>query len=183
METAQADEARLEIESFMHWLLDFLEALKEDLRQPLLLDSAMRAHLRDAWPSFRRDFDDSGWVGRIKDVSEDDLARHGLYGAQLTLKLFAVRYLLECFYRLRDQRLADPEGQRWQARVDAPARSAAATAVANAPSLPERIRSVRDALKRLIEGIDVFLESVVAAANLNGAVVEIKKLFGLAVEA
>ena len=183
MDTAQADEARLEIESFMRWLLDFLEALKEDLREPLLLDNALRVHLRDAWPVFREDFDDSGWVGRVKDLSEENLTRHGLYGAQLTLKLFAVRYLLECFYRLRDQRLADPEGQRWQARVDAPARSAAAAAVPSAPSLPERIKSVRDALKRLIEGIDVFLESVVAAANLNGAVVEIKKLFGLAVEA
>ena len=179
MEIQEARDAREEMESFVEWMLQFFDALLKEARNGPLFNPFVVEGLRSAWPEFVRDFSSSRWQGRLRDLPENRLEEHGLYGEQLALKLWLIRYWLERFYRAHGRLVAYPELALWTRKVEAPARNAAASSL---PASGGSVGGVKDAFKKLIEGIDIFLESLTAASGMNGAVVEIKKLFGMAVD-
>jgi hypothetical protein len=180
----QARDAREDIEQFLTWLLAFFDSL---LRHPSLgtrdgplFDPAIFGQLQEAWPEFREDFNGSKWQGKVNDTSSTALEAHGLYGRQLALKLWAIRYLLARFVRdIGEQQasgLAAPAG--W----DEPVRASALASASSAVSHEGRLDKIKAAFKKLIEGVDIFLESVFTATGINGSVVEIKKMFGLSID-
>jgi hypothetical protein len=179
METQEARDAREEMESFVEWLLQFFDALLKEARNGPLFNPFVVEGLTSAWPEFLEDFSSSRWQELVRDIPENRLEEHGLYGQQLWLKLWLIRYWLERFYRAQGKATAYPESAVWTRKVEAPARNAAAS---SAPASGRSVGSIKDAFKKLIEGIDIFLESLTTASGMNGAIVEIKKLFGMAVD-
>jgi hypothetical protein len=135
--------------------------------------------IRDAWPAFHTDFSDSGWRKTVQGAEAAPLEAHGLYGTQLALKLWLVHYLLERFL------LSVPHASK-QLNIERGFGStvqASATQQANADhdrrAASEKPKGL---LKRLIEAIDIPLDSIIAALGLNGSVTEIKKVFGASVD-
>jgi hypothetical protein len=127
MDIQEVRDAREEMESFVEWLLQFFDALLKEARHGPLFNPFVAERLRSAWPEFLADFSDSGWQGRIRDIPEYHLEEHGLYGQQLALKLWLIRYWLERFYRAQGKATAHPALAVWTRKVEAPARNAAAS--------------------------------------------------------
>lgn len=172
----QIEPARADILAFVAWVLDLLERLREGDRietddGPLLEPNAMMV-FRDAWPNFKDDFGGSGWQARVSDAKPAALQDHGLYGPQLATKLWMVSYLFQRFLATL------PENGRQQLGAAPSWRPAA-----QAPEVRARPQDrPRGLLKRLIEAIDVPLDSIVAALGLNGSVTEVKKLLGVSID-
>lgn len=133
-----------------------------------LLDEGALSMYRHAWSHFKEDFQRSGWEEKVNDATPTKLQEHGLYGAQLQAKLGMVSYLLERF-------LATLPTENQQHLRTPPERSLLASAPGG-PSKPQGL------LKRLIEAIDILLDSSIAALGLNGPVTEVKKLLGVAID-
>ena len=183
MQAAELDQARQEIEAFVTWVLLFLEKLKEsgDIVTddgPLLLPLA-RGMIRDAWPAFHADFSHSGWRQTIQGAEPRSLQAHGLYGTQLALKLWLVHYLLERFL------LSLPHA-RSQLRVEQQFGHSVQASATQQANLDHDQRAASEKpkglLKRLIEAIDIPLDSIISALGLDGSVTEIKKVFGASVD-
>jgi hypothetical protein len=180
----QARDAREDIEQFVKWLLDFFDSL---LRQPQigtgdgpLFDRSIFGQLQESWPEFGADFERSQWQERVRRAPSAALEAHGLYGRQLDLKLFAIRYLLARF--LRDIGEQQASGLAVPTQWDEQVRPEALASASAAVSHEGRIDKIKAAFKKLIEGVDIFLESVFSATGINGSVVEIKKMFGLSID-
>lgn len=175
IDSQQLKPARDDIRAFIEWVLVFLERLQSGnvrTADGLLFDDMALMVYRDAWPGFRQDFRDSGWEDLVRNAEPDKLQAHGLYGPQLAVKLWMVSALLQRFLASLPeedrQRLAVPI--RWNANAQAP------QAVARAGDKPKGL------LKRLIEAIDIPLDSIVAALGLNGSITEVKKLLGVSID-
>lgn len=134
----------------------------------LLFDEGALSVYRHAWSDFKKDFQRSEWKEKVKQADATKLQEHGLYGAQLQAKLGMVSYLLERF-------LATPPTENQQHLKTPPEWSLPALAPGG-PSKPQGL------LKRLIEAIDILLDSIIAALGLNGSVTEVKKLLGVAID-
>lgn len=131
----------------------------------------------------------------VRQVSIDDLElatrrgeinrlwSHGLYGPQLRAKLFAVHFLVSDL----NQRLEISRSNL--------------SSIDPIPNFPERIQDVLNInsgqknisnykskffvgkfLKRIIEAVDIPLDSILAALNLDGAIMETKKLLGVSID-
>lgn len=172
----QIDPARADILAFVAWVLDFLERLRQgdhiETDDGPLLDPNAMGVFRDAWPYFSEDFGGSGWQAQVWAAAPAALQGHGLYGQQLATKLWMVSYLLQRFLATL------PENGRQQLDV-APSWNPAAQAPAVRARPQDRPRGL---LKRLIEAIDIPLDSIVAALGLNGSVTEVKKLLGVSID-
>lgn len=172
----QIEPARADILAFVAWVLQLLERLREGDRietgdGPLLDPDAMMV-FRDAWPNFKDDFDGSGWKAKVSNAEPAALQDHGLYGPQLATKLWMVSYLFRRFLATL------PDNSRQPLDV-APSWSRAA----QAPEVQTRPHDrPRGLLKRLIEAIDIPLDSIVAALGLNGSITEVKKLLGVSID-
>ena len=183
MQAAEHDQARQELEAFVAWVLLFLERLKDsgDIvtdEGPLLLPLA-RGMIRDAWPAFHADFSDSGWRQTLREAQAQPLQSHGLYGTQLALKLWLVHYLLERFL------LSVPDASRLLGVERQFGRTVQASAFEQAYADHGRraaSEKPKGLLKRLIEAIDIPLDSIISALGLDGSVTEIKKVFGASVD-
>lgn len=183
IQTTELDQAKQDIGAFVAWVLLFLERLKESgdivTDEGPLLQPFARGMIRDAWPAFATDFSDSGWRKTIQNAEADPLQAHGLYGTQLALKLWLVHYLLERF-------LFSVPHARKQLSVELLfGRTVQASASQQANADHDRrgaIEKPKGLLKRLIDAIDIPLDSIIAALGLNGSVTEIKKVFGASVD-
>lgn len=145
---------------------------------PLLLPLA-RSMIRDAWPAFHTDFSDSGWRKTVQGAQAAPLEALGLYGTQLALKLWLVHYLLERFL------LSVPDARKQLSVELVFGRTVQASANQQANINHDRrgaSEKPKGLLKRLIETIDIPLDSIIAALGLNGSVTEIKKVFGASVD-
>ncbi|GLS13815.1 hypothetical protein [Hydrogenophaga electricum] len=138
-----------------------------------LLDEGALSMYRHAWSHFKEDFQRSGWEEKVNDATPTKLQEHGLYGAQLQAKLGMVSYLLERF-------LATLPTENQQHLRTPPERSLLASAPEAAPRKEDD--KPQGLLKRLIEAIDILLDSSIAALGLNGSVTEVKKLLGVAID-
>jgi hypothetical protein len=179
--------ARKDLALFVDWILEFLDKLKDlESGDGLLFDPPLRGQIRDAWPAFRRDFSDSGWRFTVLNAEAAQLQAHGLYGPQLLLKFWLVRYLLERFL------LSLPEAYRQQLSVDMAWGGTSLQGAVDAAETVHRqpygaagqvgaAEKPKGLLKKLIEAIDVPLDSLIAALGLDGSVTEIKKVFGLSI--
>lgn len=184
----ELEPARQDLVRFVDWILKFLEKLKDlEAEDGLLFDPSLLGRLRDAWPAFLQDFTESGWRSKVLDAEAEPLQAHGLYGPQLHFKLWLVRYLLVRFL------LSLPEAQRRQLGMETtwggPSLQSAEVAAAEfhrqrsgASSQAGPTEKPKGLLKKLIEAIDVPLESLIAALGLDGSVTEIKKVFGLSID-
>jgi hypothetical protein len=183
MRTAELDQSRQEIEAFVAWVLLFLERLKEsgDIvtdEGPLLLPFA-RGLIRDAWPDFQADFSESGWQQTVRDAEAGPVQAHGLYGTQLALKWWMVHYLLERFLLSVPHTSEQLNVERRFGRAVQASASQQAQTDHNSRAASEKPKGL---LKRLIEAIDIPLDSIIAALGLSGSVTEIKKVFGASVD-
>ncbi|MFM2398114.1 MAG: hypothetical protein RL341_271 [Pseudomonadota bacterium] len=183
-ETELAD-AKKRMQGFIVWLLRFLQNLiyepyyrDADGRMQPLLDEALRSRMQSAWVEFARDFEASSYRTQIDQANPEYIIAHGLYGAQLNTKLWMICFLLE---RLsQDARLQYPPGAT--ALPLAPADVQAAQAAARRAAPKRKPGAVKRAFQNWFKGVDVFLDSVIAATGMDGAIKEIKELFGLAVD-
>jgi hypothetical protein len=175
IDSQQLKPAQEDIRAFIDWVLDFLERLQSGnvrTADGLLFDANALMVYRDAWPGFEEDFQSSGWRDRVGNAEPAQLQAHGLYGSQLWVKLWMVSYLLQRFLAT----LPEEERQRlsvlprWNSRALAPQ-------VASHPG-----DKPKGLLKRLIETIDIPLDSIVAALGLNGSITEVKKLLGVSID-
>lgn len=172
----QIEPARADILAFVAWVLELLERLREgdhiETDDGPLLDRNAMMVFRDAWPDFQADFGGSGWQARVSAAEPAALQAHGLYGPQLATKLWMVSYLFQRFLATL------PENGR-QRLGAAPSWRLAA----QAPEVQARPHDrPKGLLKRLIEVIDIPLDSIIAALGLNGSVTEAKKLLGVSID-
>ncbi len=188
LEAKDLEPARKELLHFLDWLLVFLEKLKEvDKGDAILFDQPSLGQLRDAWPSFQRDFSESNWTSKVNHAGAAPLQAHGLYGQQLQLKLWLVRYLLERLLlslpdRYREHLTVDikwGDSSRQSAVDQANAVQRQRSETGSPPGGAEKPKGL---LRKLIEAIDVPLDSLIAALGLDGSVTEIKKAFGLSID-
>jgi hypothetical protein len=177
--------AKQSMQSFIGWLLRFLQNLvyepfyrdAEGKMRPLL-DEALRNRMRSAWVEFARDFEVSGYRTKIDNADAQRIIAHGLYGDQLHAKLWMICYLLE---RLTQEAgVSYPPGATALPLAPADVQSAQAAARRKEPN--KKPGGLKRAFQNWFKGVDVFLDSVIAATGMDGAIKEIKELFGLAVD-
>jgi hypothetical protein len=177
--------AKESMQSFIVWLLRFLRNLTyepfyrdaEGKMQPLL-DDALRTRLQAAWAAFEQDFEASGYQTKIERANAERIIAHGLYGDQLHAKLWMICYLLE---RLTQEAgVSYPPGATALPLAPADVQSAQAAARRKEPK--KKPGGLKRAFQNWFKGVDVFLDSIIAATGIDGAVKEFKELFGLAVD-
>lgn len=87
---AQITEARGRLVEFLMQVLELLSRIAREGRDPRdrrLFDDEIAELIRKAWNEFEQDFDRQRAIGRIRELNGERLQTHGLYGAQLHLKL------------------------------------------------------------------------------------------------
>jgi hypothetical protein len=182
---AELAHAKQSMQGFIIWLLRFLQNLiyepfyrDFDGRMQPLLDDALRSRMQSAWVEFARDFEASGYQTKISHADAENIIAHGLYGVQLQAKLWMICFLFE--------RLSQEAGVQYPPGATAlplaPADVQTAQAAARRAEPKKKPGAVKRAFQNWFKGVDVFLDSVIAATGMDGAIKEIKELFGLAVD-
>lgn len=143
------DQDRQYIETFVSDVYSWLAALylrdKSRIKEgtwPFLIDTANNAAVdlrAEAWSEFEVAVPLDDLLSRVRSLEDDEIRLHGLFGAQLQLKISEIRDQLQ--------------------RVIASIKKG-------------RVRG----FGKLVEVIDILLESIAGAAGLPGALIEIKDL-------
>jgi hypothetical protein len=182
---AELAHAKESMQDFIVWLLRFLRNLAYEpfyrdatgATRPLI-DDALRSRMQSAWQAFEADFETADVQNKIARAEAESIIAHGLYGDQLHAKLWMICYLLE--------RLTQEAGVSYPPGATALPLAApdvqAAQAAARRKEPKKKPGGLKRAFQNWFKGVDVFLDSVIAATGMDGAIKEIKELFGLAVD-
>jgi hypothetical protein len=182
---AELAHAKQSMQSFIVWLLRFLrnfayEPFYRDAEGKMrpLMDDALRSRMQSAWVAFEKDFEASSYQTKIAHANAENIIAHGLYGDQLHAKLWMICFLLE--------RLVQEAGVNYPPGATAlpltPTDVRSATQAARRKEPKKKPGGLRRTFQSWFKGVDVFLDSVIAATGLDGAIKELKELFGLAVD-
>lgn len=144
-----------------------------------------------AFKSLKEQFSSDTFRIAADTADANSIWAHGLYGNQLRAKLFAVHFFVSKFNKNVLRRQSSQFTIQPIPTLPAEILNALRVSASDEPPATESSNQQNDEqskkprffvaafLKKIIEAVDVPLDSIVAALGINGSITEVKKLLGV----